>query len=254
MNNKTAKQILTACWIKRVLLGVAYAAALALLIWLMTKNTLIGIMSIAVLASSVKAPFDKINEKDLESVIYEDLDPEKFNEILALGAFKRSTRHQVLGALSAGDHKRVLEIVEKSEKKTIHPIEQCNNLYRRGAIYFERGEFDKLPDIVRQFEELKAKNPKIAYVFNNFTVFDKFDAFADEDYEYVVDVCDVDLRENNPRKQNHKMTKVNVSFYRAVSLYKLGRYDEAREGFEELIEYAPKMYKAKLAKEYLEKL
>jgi tetratricopeptide (TPR) repeat protein len=254
MNNKTAKQIYTACWIKRVLLGVAYAAALALLIWLMTKNTLIGIMSIAVLASSVKAPFDKINEKDLESVIYEDLDPEKFNEILALGAFKRSTRHQVLGALSAGDHKRVLEIVEKSEKKTIHPIEQCNNLYRRGAIHFERGEFDKLPDIVRQFEELKAKNPKIAYVFNNFTVFDKFDAFADEDYEYVVDVCDVDLRENNPRKQNHKMTKVNVSFYRAVSLYKLGRYDEAREGFEELIEYAPKMYKAKLAKEYLEKL
>ena len=254
MNNKTAKQILTACWIKRVLLGVAYAVALALLIWVMTKSALIGIMGIMVLAVSVKAPFDKITENDLESVIYEDLDPEKFNEILALGEFKKSTRHQVLGALSAGDHKRVLELVEKSEKKTMHPIEQCNNLYRRGAVYFERGEFEKLPEIVKQFEILKAKNPKIEYVFNNFTVFDKFDAFADEDYEYVVDVCDVDLKEINPRKQNHKMTRVNVGFYRAVSLYKLGRYEEAREGFEELIKFAPKMHKAKLAKEYLEKL
>ncbi len=252
MNNKTAKQILKGYKIKCVLLGLAYAVGVAICCVIMTKNVLLGVTCIAVLGASVRAPFEHLREKELESVIYEDLDPEKFNELLALGVFKNSTRHHALGAMCVGDYDRLLKIVEESEKKTIQPIEQCNNIYRRGAMHFERGEFDKLPGIVKEFENLKAKNEKIAYIFNNFTVFDKFDAFADEDYEYVVDVCDIDLKENSPKKQNHKMTRINVSFYRAVSLYKLGRMDEAREGFEDIIVFAPKMHKAKLAKEYLE--
>lgn len=251
MNNKTAKQILTTYRIKCVLIGLAYAVGVALLCLIMNKSLFIGIAGIVVLAASVKAPYDKITETDLESIIYEDLDPEKFNEILSLGAFKKSVRHQVLGAMSAGDHARVLELTAASEKTTIDPIEICNNLYRRGAVYFERGEYEKLTEINKQFEKLKAKNSKISYVFNNFTVFDKFDAFADEDYEYVVEVCEIDLKENSPKKQNHKMTKINVSFYRAVALYKLERYDEAKTAFEEIIEFAPKMYKAKLSKEFL---
>ena len=89
-------------------------------------------------------------------------------------------------------------------------------------------------------------------MLNNFSVFDKFDAFADDDFEYVIDVCDIDLKEISPKKQNYKLTKINVSFYRAVSLYKLGRFEEARSGFEELIAYAPKMYKAKLAKDFID--
>ena len=43
-----------------------------------------------------------------------------------------------------------------------------------------------------------------------------------------------------------------MSFYRAVSLYKLGKLDEARAGFEDIIKYAPKMYKAKLSKDFIE--
>ena len=37
----------------------------------------------------------------------------------------------------------------------------------------------------------------------------------------MVDVCDIDIAENNPKKQNHKLTYINVSFYRAVSSYDL---------------------------------
>lgn len=253
MKNKTAKQIYRDFKIKCILIGALYAAALALILfWVMTINTFLGIAATVVLAVSVKAPFDKLVEKDLESIIYEDLDPDKFNELLALGAFKRSTRHKVLGAMCAGDYDKTLELTEASESKTMDPIEKCNNLYRRGAIYFERGEFEKLPEIVKGFNRLKKESsPKISYVFNNYTVFDKFDAFADDDFEYVIDVCDIDLKEINPKKQNHNMTRINVSFYRAVSLYKLERFEEAKKGFEDIIAFAPKMHKAKLSQNYI---
>ena len=252
--NKSAKQIYKAYKIKVALIAVAYMAALGILFWIMTLNTFIGIAGIVVLGVSLRAPFEKIRESDLESIIYEELDPQKFNELVELGAFKHHNRFQILSAMCTGDHEKVLSLVEASEKKTDNPLEKCNNLYRRGYIHFERGEFEKLPKIVSEYKKLVKQNPKIANILNSFTVFDKYDAFADEDFEYVVDVCDIDLEENDLKKQNHKLTKINVSFYRAVSLYKMGENDKARAAFEEIIEYAPKMHKAKLAAEYLKKL
>ena len=252
MNNKTAKQIVAAYKLMRALIILGYVAALAILTLIMTKNILLGIAGVVVLALSVRMPFDKLREKYIESVIYEDLDPEKFGEILELGLFKKSTHARILYLMSSGKHNEILELVEKTDSKTFHPLEKCNNLYRTGYIYFERGEYDKLSSLVKKYEQLKKENPKLVYMLNNFSVFDKFDACADDDFEYVIDVCDIDLKEISPKKQNYKLTKINVSFYRAVSLYKLGRFEEARSGFEELIAYAPKMYKAKLAKDFID--
>ena len=252
MKNKSAKNIVRSYKIKCAIVAFLYVLALGACVALMSKNALVSIAAIVVLGSSIKAPFDKLVETEIESVIYEELDPEKYNEILSLGLMKKSTRHKVLGAMAIGDHQRILDLVAESDKTTMHPVEKCNNLYRRGFVYFERGEFDKLPGVVYDFERLKRDNPKISHIFANYTVFDKFDAFADEDYEYVVGVCDIDLKENNEKKQNHKLTRINVSFYRAVSLYKMSKFDEAIAGFEDIIAYAPKMYKAKLSRDYID--
>ena len=208
-------------------------------------------IGVIVLGISVKVPFEKLREKMLESIIYDELDPEKFNEVLALGVLKKSLRHKMLYLMAAGEHDEILRLVEENEKKAIHPVDKCNNLYRKGFVYFERGEYEKLVALYRQYDNLKKQNPKFANVLENFTVFEKYDAFADDDFEYVVDVCDIDLSEINPKKQNHKLTKINVGFYRAVALYKLGRLDEAKKGFEDIIAFAPKMNKAKLSKEFI---
>lgn len=252
MNNKTAKQIVLSYRIKCVLVALAYMLALAALLYFMSVNSLFAIVGIVALALSVRTPFEKLREKELESVIYENLDPEKFAEIMALGVLKKSERDQTLLYMSAGMHDELLKLAEEKSQKEPHPVDRCNNLYRLGFVYFERGEYEKLPQIVKRYEKLKSDNPKMAYVLGNFSVFEKYDAFADEDYEYVVDVCDIDLKENNTKKLNHKLTKINVSFYRAVSLYKLGKLNEARAGFEEIIAFAPKMYKAKLSQEFIE--
>ena len=252
MNNKTAKQIVTGYRIKCALVVLFYVVALALLTFLVARNMLLGMLCVILLGVSLKAPFDKLREKYLESVIYEDLDPEKFQEILALGVLKKSMRHKILYLMSVGDHDEILRLIRESEAKTVHPVDKCNNLYREGYVYFERGEYEKLAAIYRKYEKLKSENPKFITVLNNFSVFEKYDAFADDDFEYVVDVCDIDLNEINPKKQNHKLTRINVGFYRAVSLYKLGKFDEAKKGFEDIINFAPKMYKAKLSKEFIE--
>lgn len=254
MKNKTAKQIINTYNIWRALVCVGYLLALAVLIFVMTRSIVIGIVGIIVLASTIKNVFIKLEEKILEPVIFDELDPEKFNELLSLGAFKNSTRHKVLAAVSLGEHEKALEIINNYSSKIKNPLDLCNNTYRKGYIHFEREEYDKLPQIIREYEALKTEYPQFVGVFNNFSVFDKFDAFVDEDYEYVVDVCDIDLKEINPKKQNHKMTKINVGFYRAVSLYKLGRMDEAKKGFEDVIEFAPRMYKAKLSRDYIERI
>ena len=249
---KTAKQIVTEYRIKCALAITVYIAALALLIWLMETSIFVSIAGIVVLGASVRATYDNLLEKNIESVIHDKLDPKTYNEILALGIAKKNIHMQALGAMSAGNHKRVMEIVDERAKKPLHPVEVCNDLYRKGFVYFEQGNLENLRVVVREYEKLKKNNPRFVTILENFTVFDKYDAFLDEDYEYVVDVCDIDLKELDTKKANHKITKINVSFYRAVSLYKMGKIDEARKGFEEIIAFAPKMNKAKLSKEYLE--
>ena len=251
--NKSAKQILKSYKLKLAGVALAYVLLVAASILLvMPFSVFIGFACIIALGLTVRKPIEIIKAKDLESVMFDELDPEKFNELLELGAFKKSNRHKVLCALSLGDYEKALNIINSSNSKNINPIDICNNIYRKGYIHFEKGEFEKLPEIIKEYNYLKKQFPRFTVALESFSVFDKFDAFADEDYEYVVDVCDIDLREINPQKQNHKLTKINVGFYRAVSLYKLGRLDEARKGFEELIEFAPKMHKAKLAKEYID--
>lgn len=251
-NNKTAKQILKNYRLKLALLCVVYVLLLAIMIVAMKYSILLGMAGIVALGVSVRKPIQKIRERDLESVIFEELDPQKFNELIELGAFKSAPRMKVLCAISLGEYEKALKIINAEKEKARHPVDICNNIYRQGYIYFEKGEFEKLPSVVREYNDLKKKFPQFAVALNQFAVFDKFDAFADEDYEYVVDVCDIDIKEINPKNQNHKLTRINVGFYRAVSLYKLGKLDEAHKGFEDIINFAPKMHKAKLAKEYID--
>ena len=253
MKNKTAKQIVNMYRLSCALAVLLYALALFFLIFIFMKSSIIiAMLGIVALGTTIRVPFDKLRKIFFENVIYEELDPEKFEEILSLGVLKKSNRHKMLLYMSSGKHDEILNLVDEMDKKSSHPLDLCNSLYRRGYVYFERGEYDKLPGVYKKFNSLKRDNPKYQYTFNNFSVFEKFDAFADDDYEYVVDVCDIDLKELDIKKQNHNLTKINVSFYRAVSLYKLERYDEAKVGFEEIIEFAPKMYKAKLSKEFIE--
>ncbi len=254
MKNTNAQKIVKNYRIKCALLALLYVIGVVVCIAIISKFTVIGIACTVVLAASIKAPFDKLLEKDIESVIYEDLDPELFEEILALGVLKKSTRHKFLALMYKGDHDGVLSLIAETETKPQGPIDKCQNLYRRGFVEFERGEFEKLAATVSEFQTLKSQNPKIEAIFNNFTVFDKFDAFVDEDYEYVVDVCDLDLRNISKKNQNYKVTKLNVSFYRAVALYKLERFEEAKEAFQGVITLAPKTHKATVAKEYLAKM
>lgn len=254
MKNKTAKEIFNTYKLFFALICIGIAAALAVLIYITSISMLIGIAGIILLASNVKTLFFKLEEKTLESVIFDELDPEKFNELIELGAFKNSLRHKILAAVSLGKHKKALELIASYNPKVENPVEICNNLYRKGYVYFELEQYDKLPSVLSEFESLKAKHPKFATIFNNYSVFDKFDAFVDDDFEYVVGVCDIDLKEINTKKPNYKMTKINVSFYRAVSLYKMGNLEEARKGFEEIIAFAPKMHKAKLSADFIKRI
>ena len=253
MKNKTAKQIVQGYRLKCALVALAYAIALLVLIFfVISKNRVLGMVGVAILAYTVHTPFEKLHQKDIEGVIYEELDPEKFGEILQITRLKKSTRHKMIYYMSSGNYDEIMKLLKEIEPKSTHPIDKCNNLYRESFVYFERGEYEKLPEMFKKYERLKSNNPRFQFALENFTVFDKFDAFCDDDFEYVVDVCDIDLKELDTKKQNHNITKINVSFYRAVSLYKLERYDEAKEGFKEIIKFAPKMHKAKLSQEFVE--
>lgn len=254
MNSKTAKQIVTKYRLMQAGAIALYLIALGVMIFVITKNIVIGILGVALLAMTFRRVFDKLLEITVEKVIFQDLDPVTFNEILKLGMFKKSMRHQVLGAMGVGDYERVFALIEEEGKKTLNPVEECNNIYRKAAIYFEQHDLENLKKSVRDFNNLKKKYAKFEYAFNKFTVFDKFDAFLDEDYEYVIGVCDIDIRDDNPKQQNHKLTKLNVSFYRAVAFYDMGDMEKAQKAFEEIVEYAPKTHKATISREYLEKI
>ena len=91
---KTAKQIVTEYRIKCALAITVYIAALALLIWLMETSIFVSIAGIVVLGASVRATYDNLLEKNIESVIHDKLDPKTYNEILALGIAKKNIHMQ----------------------------------------------------------------------------------------------------------------------------------------------------------------
>ena len=254
MNNKTAKEIVKDYRIKQIGVIVLYVIALAVLIFVISYNMLLGIVGVIALAMSLGRVFDKLGAATLEKVIFDELDPVKFNEILALGMYKKSHKHQTLGAMGVGDYDRVFQIIEDQLKKPVDPVTKCNIIYKKSAIYFEQHDLKNLAKCLGEFNALKKQFPNLALEFNKYTVFDKFDAFLDEDYEYVIGVCDIDLRDDNPKQQNHKLTKLNVSFYRAVALHDMGELEKAQEAFKEIVEFAPKTHKAALARNYLSKI
>ena len=159
MNNKTAKQIVKSYRLMCALIAVAYVLALAGLTLLMSVNIMLSMVGIVALAYTMRIPFEKLRKNTIESVIYEDLDPEKFGEILELGVLKKSNRHKMLYYMSSGKHEEILKFLKDSEQKTRHPIDKCNNLYREAYVYFERGEYDKLPTMVKKYNRLVAENP-----------------------------------------------------------------------------------------------
>ena len=254
MKNKTAKQIVNnyrcAC------AGVILLNVIGIIagILLLSVQPLIGIAVIVVLLATSKSTIKSLREKMIERVLYEDLDAEKFSEIEKLGAFGKSKHHKLLAAMYSGDHDTVLSLTEQEMKNEINPVKLCNSLYKRGYVYFEREDTDSLKEVVREFYKLKKQHAKYGAIFENYSVFEKYDAFLDGDYQFVVDICEYDLKNDSKKSQNHKLTILNVSYYRAVALYKLEQYDEARDAFQRIIEYAPKTYKAKLSQDYLSKI
>ncbi|MGM9631568.1 MAG: tol-pal system YbgF family protein [Eubacteriales bacterium] len=254
MKTKNPKEIIRNYRLKFVGLVLLVALALALLIWLMTISTVLGVVLIVILAFNVRKPFEMLKRKDIESVLYEELDPDKFAEVVALGGFGKSKQYAILCAMSRGEHEKVLALADELANKSANPVDKCNRLYRRAYVYFEQQDLKKIGSVLSEFESLKRAYPKFSGIFSNFSVFDKFDAYLDDDFEYVRDVCDVDLSTIKEKNQNHKITRLNVSFYRACALAKLGENEEAKLAFEKIIDYAPKMYKAKLAREWIENL
>ena len=176
MNNKSAKQISNTYKLFKVGTVLAYAVGLVIGVLILDVQALIGICIIVALLMSIKSTFDFLREKTVERVIYEELDAEKFSEIVALGTFGKSKHHKMLAAMYSGDHETVLSLTDENIKKQLNPVEICNSLYKRGFVYFEQEDFDSLAKIVREFNKLKAQHPKFAGIFENYSVFDKFEA------------------------------------------------------------------------------
>lgn len=54
-------------------------------------------------------------------------------------------------------------------------------------------------------------------------------------------------------EQDYNLNKVNVNYYRAISLYHVGEYEESKQLFEWVVEKGGKLYHVMQEKEYIEK-
>lgn len=254
MKDKTSKQLISNY--KLASAGVILLNIIGIIagFLLLSVNALIGIALIVALLLTAKSTLKSVREKTVESVLYEELDAEKFAEIVNSGVFGKSTHYKILAAMYNGDHNTVLTHTEQEMKNEINPVKLCNSLYKRGYVFFEREDLESLKEVVKEFYKLKKQHEKYGAIFENYSVFEKYDAFLDGDYQFIVEICEYDLKNDSKKTQNHKLTVLNVSYYRAVALFKLEQFDEARKAFANIIEYAPKTYKSKLSQDYINKI
>ncbi len=203
------------------------------------------------IAASAALLLRKIFSQDILSVLYKELNPEKFDAILLESRkFAPKAQYQVDSALCRGDYQTVTNICVAKLKEIRAKRKSIYYLVALARVYFETGNLDKLKVICGKYDE-NLKNSRRGNKQQQYDVIMQFyKCFLNGDYENCKIICG---ERNKIEKQilGYDLERVNVSFDYAVLLYKTRDLDSATECFNQIVNNAPKMHCARIAEKYL---
>lgn len=245
---KAIQKYFTAC----IILGV-----MLILLWniaYFTMRSYIGaVISFFALLLIIKFAIRMIANKTLCPVLFEKLDAFAFQKIINDKRFVAPVTYRIGAAIFTGDYQTVVNIaVSQMRKKkcSIKVKSFCLSILARA--YFELRDFEKLRALLAKYEEYKEQYPSKSFLRTTDSVWRYYQYFLDQNYEACKAVCRERDAAHNPKAWGAKIQKLQNDFLYAVACYENRETDAAKESFEHIISYAPRMNVASISQKYVE--
>lgn len=248
-------------------ISCAITCGLALVLALILKNSILAFVVIICLLIMHILLVKNLSRKYIDGILYCNLDPERFaKDVLMCKWAIPSVINQINVAYFSGDYNTTIAICNKQLEKGASPSKRLQYQAYLAAVYFEIQNMDKLQEICNSVKAavrvLKQKDDVDDIDKDSFEVADIKDKRKQEGgiYEYYhcylngeYDKCaeiikSMDITQNIPLI---RLREIQQKYYLAVAYYKGEQHKEAKELFEQIINAAPKLNMAALAKKYL---
>ncbi|MBQ7010244.1 MAG: hypothetical protein IJN63_00920 [Clostridia bacterium] len=209
-----------------------------------------------------------VDDKYVASVLYRELDAEKFKEVVYLAGLNKKMRvYTMLAHFYCGDIKKTVELcrqnIELASKKkpTQKHTETVLYYYTYLAYcYFFLNDAKSLELVLNEMDLyiVKLKEPKQFRkgqpILQAFSMFCKGE-YADwvKLYEkYFYDMVELENREVLGQKEDpRRLDKINKRFIYACACYWNGNAEAAAQSFRRIIELSPKLYYSRVSETYL---
>ena len=187
------------------------------------------------------------------SVLTNELDAQKFVEIINYKHFAAPLSYRINAALASGNYQSVINMVDgmiHSNKCTAREKWFCLSIAAR--VYFEVRDDENLRLQVEEAEKLKDQYPRKQFLHASDSIFCYYRAFLEGDYRKCEEIINKRTAKEDLRKLNGRYVKLFNDFCLAVLSYEKGETAEAKVTFESIVVYAPKMNTATVSQKYLD--
>ena len=189
----------------------------------------------------------KIANHYIHSILFQDLDPSRYKEVL-MGSrfFSPPVSCKMMGAYCSGDYQTTVNICEKMLRNKLKPNHAFFYLSLLACVYFETRNFEELKTICSRYQTSLSEYGGKSLQDIPLMCFMR--SFLKGDY----DICKNLIEKGNRNKKVGNLQIIRDRLYYAIITYELGQSEKAKSCFEEIIENAPKLNYALLAKKYLD--
>ena len=252
MYEKISKKIFRKYIIQCFIFGIIWTTLFFILMMIFDNLIVKGII-LLLFFNLIKRIIKELIRKNFLPIFHNELNPEKFKYVIFSNKnFAPHAQDQLLATLFSGDYQTAINICTKA-LKTFPDNTEVKYAYMPylAKAYFELQDLEKLKIICDKYYE-SIENPKKDKVIENLnSLIQYYHSFCVGNFEYGISYCQKRETEISKRTSTRKINIANNKFYYAITYYKLGNLEKAKQYFEELIEFAPKINMANIAKRYL---
>lgn len=185
----------------------------------------------------------------INPILTKELDPVKFQKIIDELRFSTGAAFEkILAAYHGSDYYTALNICVLKLRESKFSKYKYYYLMYLARIYFELADNKNLKEIYDRFESETATDKKGEAIRTKHTFMRFIKHYLEGEYSSCVEMYESIISKNNFAT---KSAEIQTKFSYAVACYYAGKVDEANEMFEYIINSAPKMNFAMVARKYL---
>lgn len=235
-----------------VLIGIPLA--LATLIFMLEKSTVLGIVSFIFIVGlivyfSFKLQID-VKRKYIDKILVEDLNPKLFKDVIYTAKLHTILLFdEIYASYLLGDYQTVVNMCYLKLDDKACKNQSAYYLHFLARVYFDTSDFDKLREVCNKFDEFVLSKKHGEKIEQQYNVFKFYKFYLNEEYDSAKEFYERLLVD--PMMAATKLSEIQMKYTYALTCYYVKEFEKANEMFSYVKHEAPMLVFATLADRYL---